>query len=120
MKCPRCKMIKEDLVIHVDEIQCNHCDSTMEIGYCLCTNCDYTYRTNNGEFMDGAEFNHEEVDEAFEEFMKTMGTEPFDASSMADLIDHCVRCSSPTVYEKNSSIYACGMCGFEWEILRHE
>ncbi len=119
MKCPECKQ-DEAYIMHEDPIQCADCACIMDIGYCVCTECGYTFRTNNGKFMDGVS-----IDDALDEVLAGLKESQGEMCgllnvSMMDLIHNCIKCGEPAGYEKNSHVYGCGVCGFEWEILSNE
>ncbi len=121
MECPNCKE-DQAVVLHTDPITCGDCDSVVNIEYCVCMNCNYSFRLNNGIFMDGAPSGQNSVDEALAEICEKCDEELYNSSvnSMSDLIHNCVKCGQPSAYVKNDYVYACSMCGFEWEILSSE
>jgi len=129
MKCPKCE--KADLlVLHTDSIECTDCGSTMNIDYCLCPNCQYACRINNGELLDEMQMTTEGLGEAvedLEELLSECGSPEMtwmpesNIGSMLNLIKPCVRCGETmTVYDPETSEYECLVCGFKWEVLTHE
>jgi ribosomal protein S27AE len=129
MNCPKCKE-GELLVLHTDSIECTGCGSTMNIDYCLCPNCQWACRMNNGKFLDEMAMTTEslgEVVEDLEELLSEGGPSTMtwapesNVGSMLDLVHPCVKCGETmTAYDPETSEYECLMCGFKWEILSHE
>ncbi len=114
MECPNCK--KDGAIqVHTDPIQCTDCCSTMEIGYCVCTECEYTFRTNNDEFMDGVS-----IDDALDDLLKSMEESMMkeEEYSMSALLHNCIKCNSLQV-SKSKNKYSCAACDFSWEILNN-
>jgi predicted RNA-binding Zn-ribbon protein involved in translation (DUF1610 family) len=127
MNCPECGE-KKIIIVHTDKIPCNDCNSIVKIDYCACSSalCNYTFRTNNGEYMDGSFVDYEMTEEIFEELIAAIDAEAIDTTvsvlhdtKMSDMIHNCIRCGEAS-YRHNKSSYACPACGFEWEILDHE
>lgn len=118
MECPNCG--KDSVaIVHEDPILCTKCGSTMIIKYCVCTECNYTFRLNNNMLLDGGVVEYEMIDEALEEIIDAMDREMEEDESLLDLIHPCVRCGSPTAYRISETEYMCPECGMEWEILIH-
>ncbi len=122
MKCPECK--KEGVIIAVlDHLECKDCGSDVNIQYCFCPLCGYSFRTNNDEFLDGENVDFESlqaVDDMLNDFVASMEEEPSSPSKLVDLLHKCIRCDCPSAYKKNGYTYACPECGFEWEMLQNE
>ena len=123
MNCPECNN-SDTVMLHEDPIECADCGSTMNIEYWVCNQCNYSFRTINGKFLDGNLITAESIGEAIEELMEVMdedGEGESHVGSMLDLITPCVKCGEAmTVYDPEASEYECLICGFKWEILRHE
>ena len=117
MDCPKCKSVKSFLLVE-DKIICHDCSNEITIGYWVCNECGYSFRTNDGEFMDGAVFDVEILEDltsSLEEF-----EEVSEISSMSDLLNPCVKCGSLTSYKSGENEFTCSDCGFIWEILSNE
>ena len=129
MKCPKCEKA-ELLVLHTDSIECIDCGSTMSIEYCLCPNCQWACRMNNGRFLDEMAMTTENLEGVVEDLEELLGecgdpeitwAPESNIGSMLDLIHPCVRCGETmTVYNQDTSEYECLDCGFKWEVLSHE
>jgi hypothetical protein len=127
MNCPNCKQ-DSVILLHTDMITCDDCNSEINIDYCLCEACFYSFRNKNGEFLDGGMADDIEV--ALDELADTLESEMFGAESedffqseecMSDLLNHCVRCGVPcAVFNEKENSYECPVCGFEWEILQND
>ena len=127
MTCPKCGKV-DLLVLHTDSIECMDCGSIVNVDYCLCPNCQYACRINNGELLDEMQMTTEGLGEAvegLEELLSECGPPEMtwspDINSMSDMIKPCVKCGETmTVYDPETSEYECLDCGFKWEILKHE
>jgi ribosomal protein S27E len=129
MICPKCKEA-EIIVVHTDVIECNDCGSTINIGYCFCPACRYSFRLNNGEFLDEMEMTTNALDEVVESLDELLAEcdDPVEMAwsgpylkSMLDFIHPCVKCgASVTVYDDKLKEYECLSCGFKWEILTND
>lgn len=126
MNCPECNNGDTDM-LHVDPLECADCGSTMNIEYWVCDKCNYSFRVINDEFLDGNRITVESMDEAIEDLLEFLDEEgnPFEddsnVGSMLDLIHPCVKCGEAmTAYNSKTSEYECLVCGFKWEILKHE
>lgn len=121
MECPNCNE-NQAIVLHTDPITCEDCKSVMTIEYCACMGCNYSFRLSNGKFIDGADLENGNIAEALAEISEEHSDAIYNLSvgAMSELIHHCLKCGAPAAYEKNEYMYACGACGFEWEILSHE
>jgi len=128
MLCPNCKR-NSGGVMYKDVITCNKCGEHIVIDYCSCHMCGYTWRLNNGEFLDGNMINEEGLDQMLEE-ISTLIDEEFDDdveyvikkskdNSMSGMIHKCIRCGE-TAYPTGDYSFKCSSCGFEWEILKGE
>jgi len=122
MKCPKCST-HGIIAIHTEAIDCHGCGGKSNIEYCICTECEYSFRLNNGVFMD--EMNmacEEDLVEAFEGLIDAFDVTPSSKNkNMADMLQPCVRCGEffVSANAKNTH-YRCASCDFEWEILRGE
>ena len=114
MNCPECKAGESFLVVE-DKIFCNKCDEEVVIGYWVCTECGYSFRTNGYKFMDGALFDIEILDD----LTSSLG-EVYENVPMSDLLNPCVKCGSLKSYKSDKNEYTCIECGFVWEILCNE
>lgn len=128
MICPKCEA--EIFVLHEDPIECTDCGATMNIQYCVCPKCHYSFRLNNNEFLDEMQVDMDSMEGVMED-MEELLDELEDGDStvemawagpylgnMSDLMKPCVRCGSfITVYDEKSNEYECLDCGFKWEIL---
>jgi ribosomal protein S27AE len=127
MICPKCGKV-DLLVLHTDSIECTDCGSTVNVDYCLCPNCQYACRINNGELLDEMQMTTEGLGEAVEDLEELLSecgppemTWSPDAKSMSDMIKPCVKCGEVmTFYNPGTFEYECSSCGFKWEILSHE
>ena len=131
MKCPNCKRDSGG-IMYKDVITCNKCGEHLVIDYCSCHMCGYTWRLNNGEFLDGNMINEEGLEQMLEE-IGTLIDEKFDDdvkhviekpegknySNMSDMIHKCIRCGE-LAYPIGDCDFKCSSCGFEWEILKGE
>lgn len=126
MECPNCEDA-EIIILHTDVIECNDCGTTINVDYCVCPNCQYSFRTNNGEFLDEMHMTTDALDEVVEDLEELLTggemswTSNANVSSMLDLLHPCVKCGKTmTVYDAAKGEYECLECGFEWEILKNE
>jgi len=126
MECPKCEA--EIIILHEDPIECVDCGATMNIQYCICPECNYSFRMNNNEFLDEIQMDADSFDEVIEdleellldEYETNWDDEP-NAGSMLDLIHPCVKCGETmTAYDEKTGEYECLDCGFRWEILTNE
>jgi len=137
MNCPECNS-ESTIYMHEDRIPCIDCESTIVVGYFMCTSCNYSFRTTNGKFLDGTypvsveevikdlmedpEWNSiasEIVDGKFNDH-SCAGCDGCGSDSMMDSVCNCVKCGKPLVFGPNILEYNCPHCGFEWEILEGE
>jgi hypothetical protein len=129
MICPSCKKA-EIISLYIDSMECTDCGATVNIEYCFCPTCRYSFRLNNGEFLDEMQMTTDALDEVVENLEELLEEfdEPLEMSwsdtslrSMLDLVNPCVRCgSSVTIHNDRSGEYECLDCGFKWEILKNE
>jgi ribosomal protein S27E len=129
MDCPNCEDA-EIIILHTDVIECNDCGATMNIDYCLCPNCQYACRVNNGEFLDEMNMNTDALDEVVEDLEGLLAecgpptvtwTDESNVGSMLDLLHPCVKCGEAmTAYDPKTFEYECLGCGFKWGILTNE
>ena len=144
MKCPSCK---EDLGIcmYKDKVICNDCGKEITISYNACRGCNFTWRDNNGKFMDGDVIDGESISEVFEgldiiikgpslsddedvppeephyidkeiEAMFESVADERTKKSMLNMIHRCIKCGELAVPVDEFN-YKCPFCSFEWEIL---
>ncbi len=116
MNCGHCSC--ENVVeMHNDPLVCDECGKNLGIGYYICHDCGFTFRTLNGKFLDG---NHPaDFDQAIQELAESMEEMP-KTESMAELLCNCVKCGEPSCAPPvGEDLYRCPVCGFEWEILKH-
>lgn len=128
MLCPNCKKDSGG-IMYKDVITCGKCGEHIVIDYCSCHMCGYTWRLNNGEFLDGNMIDEEGLDQMLEE-IGTLIDEQLDddveyivkkseSNSMSDMIHKCIRCGE-FAYPIGDYNFKCSSCGFEWEILKGE
>lgn len=129
MLCPKCK--ESDVVtIYTDEFSCD-CGGTVRVDYCFCPICHYTFRLNNGKFLDEMEMTKALLDEVSNDLASLFDEDLYDiyddmeineaAASMSELINPCVKCGSLlTTYNEPLHEYECLDCGFKWEILEND
>jgi len=128
MLCPNCKKDSGG-IMYKDVITCGKCGEHIVIDYCSCHMCGYTWRLNNGEFLDGNMIDEQGMDQMLEE-IKTLIDEEFDddveyivkkpeGNNMSDMIHKCIRCGE-LAYPIGEDAFKCSSCGFEWEILKGE
>jgi len=132
MECPHCKE-NSGGVMYEDKIICDNCGEYLVIEYCACHVCGYTWRLNNGKFMDGDLINEESVNQMLEELEALIKNEfsnddvevetyygntkrNDDFRTMSDMIHKCIRCGK-IAYPISNHEFKCSLCGFEWEIL---
>ncbi len=113
MECPNCKK-DSGMVLHNDLITCSKCEEVLHIDYCACYMCNYSWRMNGGNFMDGGIIEAEGLQEAVEQ-LEGLLKESTNSVSMSDMIHKCIRCGEPAIKDKNT--FECSICGFKWEIL---
>jgi len=143
MECPGCE---EDLGIcmYKDKIICNDCGKEITISYNACRGCGFTWRDNNGRFMDGGVIDGESMVEVLNGLDVSIRTQPsmslddinvppemteneiealFESvanermeKSMSNMIHKCIKCGELAVPIDEFN-YKCPFCGFEWEIL---
>jgi transcription elongation factor Elf1 len=126
MECPICE--SEIIVLHSDPIECTDCGATMNIEYCVCPECHYSFRMINGEFLDEMQMDSDSLDEVVEDLenlldddYETVWAAESHLGSLLDLIHPCVKCGETmTVYDEDRNEYECLNCGFRWEILSNE
>lgn len=116
MKCPNCGK-GDGVIMYQDAIVCNKCGNELNIDYCLCPICQYSWRENDGVFMDGGLVNMDGLEEAFEQIDKMLMNDngEIETPSMFDDFYNCLRCGEPAIRDGN--IFECTVCGFKWEIL---
>ena len=126
MNCPECKS-DNTLYMYEDLIPCADCQSKTVVGYHMCTDCGYSFRTTNGRFLDGSyPVEMEDVlknlaqDLGFDDAAGCDGCTGCDNTSLLDSLFHCVKCGRPLVLSPNTVDYSCPHCGFEWEVLNGE
>lgn len=126
MDCPNCEDA-EIITLHTDVIECNDCGAIINVDYCVCPNCQYSFRTNNGEFLDEMHMTTDALDEVVEDLeeLLTGGEMSWDVDtnigSMLDLLHPCVKCGETmTAYDPKTFEYECLGCGFKWGILTNE
>jgi len=141
MECPSCK---EDLGIcmYKDKVICNDCGKEIVISYNACRGCRFTWRDNNGKFMDGDVIDGEglsdvldgldiiiegpsledvppeamlHLDKEIEAMCESVADERTE-KSMFGMIHKCIRCGEIAIPSDEFN-YKCPFCGFEWEIL---
>jgi len=144
MECPKCK---KDLGIcmYKDKIICNDCGKEIFISYNACRGCSFTWRDNNGRFMDGGVIEEGSINEVFDGLdMIVKGPSLLDDEdapqevvrcsdeeieaifesvadertrrSMLGMIHKCIKCGEIAVPTDEFN-YKCPFCDFEWEIL---
>jgi len=136
MECPNCKE-NSGGVMYEDPITCDKCDHNLIISYCACHICGYTWRLNNGVFMDGNLINGEGVNQMLDELESLIKDEFGDdddvevktylgnvkrnnnSRTMSDMIHKCIKCGE-MAYPTNNHGFKCSSCGFEWEMLDGE
>lgn len=116
MECPNCHL-GTGVVLYNDIVICNKCRNELCIDYCMCNKCHYSWRENNGVFLDGGMVNMGGLSEAFDQIDKllNMNPEQFENPSMFDTFYRCIRCGEPAVRDGNT--FTCTVCDFKWEIL---
>jgi len=129
MDCPNCEDA-EIIILHTDVIECNDCGAAINIDYCMCPSCQYSFRMNNGEFLDEMHMTTDALDEIVEDLEELLSSDEFSETSldvgtnigsMLDLIYPCVKCGETmTAYDEDRNEYECLNCGFKWEILTNE
>lgn len=121
MKCPECGK-DEAVEAHVDTFPCSECCSEQNVSYCICESCGFTFRLNNGVFLDGAKPSAGErrIARRLEEIMAEAVTDSIlQNMSLSDYIKNlpsCIKCGSIAVVFDDGT-FRCGMCDFEWELL---
>lgn len=132
MKCPNCKD-DSGIVIHKDVIICNDCGKRLVISYNACRSCSFTWRDNNGKFMDGNVFDEENIQEVLNDLDEIVDDSVFNLdkeiegvfesaanekmnNNMSDMIHKCIKCGEVAVPTDDFN-FECPFCGFEWEIL---
>jgi len=142
MECPDCK---EDLGIcmYKDKAICNDCGKEITISSNACRGCSFTWRDNNGRFMDGNVIDEESIGEVLggldaiiknqQSLLDDVDVPPemleneieavFESvadertkKSMSNMIHKCIKCGELAVPIDEFN-YKCPFCGFEWEIL---
>lgn len=147
MECPNCK---EDLGVCImeDVITCNGCDKEITISYNACSGCNFSWRNNDGRFMDGDVVDEESVSEVFDGLDAVIRSQPLlddtdvppevifhldeeveaafvsvadegTKKNMSSMIHKCIRCGE-IVIPIDDYNYKCPYCNFEWEILGEE
>jgi len=120
MRCPNCGK-DSALEVHVDSIRCMDCNSVSNVSYCVCENCSFAYRLNNGHYLDGGlpDENAVKLQKAVESELNKIVNEEAELEKMplSDYIAHlhrCIRCNSLAI-AKEDGLYKCAECGFGWE-----
>ena len=138
MECYSCK---KDLGIcmYKDKVICNDCGKEIVISYNACRECGFTWRDNNGKFMDGDVIDGEglnEVLDGLDAIIESQNVPPevmphldkeieamFESvaderteKSMSNMIHKCIRCGEIAIPSDEFN-YKCPFCDFEWEIL---
>jgi len=129
MNCPKCNSEKI-IHLHEDPIPCTDCDSVIVVDHFMCPACNYSFRTTNGKFLDGA--NPMEMGDAVKDLLETLdracgnfedecgSCSGCHSDSMIDSVHNCVKCGQALVLSPDLTEYHCPYCGFEWEILESE
>jgi len=131
MLCHNCKRDSGG-IMYKDVITCSKCGEHIVVDYCSCHICGYTWRLNNGEFLDGNMVDEEGLEQMLEE-IGTLMEEEFgeDAEyvvkrsenksylNMSDMIHKCIKCGE-IAYLIGDYDFKCSSCGFEWEVLKGE
>lgn len=117
MDCPRCNG-NASVVLAEDSIKCD-CGRVQFMQYWYCSECNYSFRTNNGKLLDGWDLSQIIVENSCRDMSDALKKAVTDKSSMMDFVRPCVRCSDTTTYESRPGVYCCSNCGFEWEILEN-
>jgi DNA-directed RNA polymerase subunit RPC12/RpoP len=136
MNCPECSS-KNTLYMHEDPIPCTDCDTTIVVGYFMCSECNYSFRTTNGKFLDGTY--PVEMGQVIKDLLDGMdlediardimdkdigggcdGCNRWGTAPMSDSICNCARCGQALILSSDLTEYSCPHCGFEWEILDGE
>lgn len=129
MECPNCKE-NSGGIMYKDVITCSKCGEHIVVDYCSCHICGYTWRLNNGEFLDGNVVDEEGLEQMLEEIGTLIDEElgdeyaiekPKDREDliMSDMIHKCIRCGE-IAYPVGDYDFRCSSCGFEWEVLKGE
>jgi len=144
MECPGCK---KDLGIcmYKDKVICNDCGKEIVISYNACRGCGFTWRDNNGRFMDGNVIDEESISEVLGGLDEIIKSQPllndenvppeamlhldkeieamFESvaderteKSMLGMIHRCIKCGEIAIPIDKFN-YKCPFCDFEWEIL---
>jgi ribosomal protein L37E len=126
MECPNCKK-NSGGVMYKDVITCDKCGEHLVIDYCTCHVCGYTWRLNNGVFIDGNLIDEEAIGQMLDELdilidseLKNTAEAVFEnvgsVKRMSDILHKCIRCGEPA-YRTSECNFKCSLCGFEWEML---
>lgn len=120
MECPNCKK-DGAMSVHTDLIDCHDCGEVICIDYCLCSLCNYSFRTNNGRFISGGMIEIEKLEGSVEDMIKSLEESMMQEEeySMMGLLHTCIKCGS-TLVSKSKNKYSCASCNFSWEILSNE
>jgi ribosomal protein S27AE len=120
MRCPNCGK-DSALEVHADPIRCMDCDSVANISYCICENCSFTFRLNNGHYLDGGlpDENARRLQKAVENQIRELMEEDkvLEKMTLSEYIAQlhsCIRCGSFAVTHGEGE-FSCAMCGFSWE-----
>lgn len=116
MNCPACES-NTGSVLFEDSIECR-CGHVITVTYCVCLECDFVWRLNDGEFMDGSLIDsdslYKAVEDVVESAIKRVNTKPT-IESLRESLHPCVRCGE-TAIETDKNVFMCTNCGFEWEV----
>ena len=128
MNCPKCNNDSGGIV-YQDCITCDKCGNHIVVDYYVCHVCGYSWRLNNGEFLDVQNIDHEGLDQMLDEIevliKEEFGDESLEVdiksesntnSSMFDILHKCIRCGQ-IAYDNGNNSFTCESCGFQWEVL---
>lgn len=134
MNCPKCGN-ENPITTCKDHIPCSSCKDTIVIKYYICTECSYSFRSANDEFIDGVspdDINLSDIEHVLNDLMGGFGMcdcgdedgcescHSHGNDSILDSLFSCVKCGKSILLDPSETEYKCPHCGFEWEILENE
>ena len=124
MNCPECNN-SNTWKMHEDRISCTDCESRIVLEYHVCGDCNYTFRTNNGKYIDGSfpmdiEKIVEELLDDINSIAPTYKEASKSSENMSDNLYNCIKCGQALIFDPDIVEYNCPHCGFEWEIIEGE
>ena len=130
MECFNCKETDATEQFYVEDLECPHCDESMQMSFFLCLKCGAVWKMLGDKMLSGVVFDASElamatgrdVEELFSMFsedkiFKSDDTKEMDMKEyFSKFVTECVRCNK-AAYKIGELSYKCSCCNFEWEVV---